>query len=40
LKTYFENKLREVIKSQNLKSNKLIMEDKDLAAIINSLWIN
>jgi len=40
LKTYFENKLREVIKSQNLKDNKLIMEDKDLAAIINSLWIN
>jgi len=37
LKIYFENELRKVIISQNLKQNKMIMEDKELAEIVNRL---
>ena len=35
LKTYFEEELRKVITSQNLKENRLIMADKELSEIVN-----
>jgi len=35
LKTYFEEELRKVIASQNLKENRLIMADKELSEIVN-----
>ena len=38
IRNYFDQKLRELIISQKLKDNKLIMADKDLSTIVNRLW--
>jgi len=38
LKTYWDIELQKLIKSQNLKDNKLIMADKDLSTVVNRLW--
>lgn len=37
MRTYWDMELQKLIRSQNLKDNKLIMEDKELSEIVNRL---
>ena len=37
LKTYWDIELGKLIRSQNLKNNKLIMNDKEMATVVNKL---